>query len=402
MQKHIEKTEQLIKKIDSILENKKANIEYGDKFQRMQLQVQKINDWSRNIKRRSDNSEYREDQDIVQTMNKLIFACEDIQQYIKIDDITEISLPKLKESLTNVKNAQEHSYNQASYADIMDKILLIEESYQNGKMINTENQEKKFNAEKAVKELSKLEKLPILQDGSAESKQLIEIIKNHKKEMGVTVDSDKQYKQDIKPNEHLEETFTAMEQVVDGKLNELMSLEDVSGGYRPEFEDLCERVDIIIRDFVDAEGSLYDSTNLSNLFNEATKLTSQFKIAFNEQQQKLNQSNQKETLNFHIQHITKVCEEIDQKDIPLSSIDSQLDIGNEQIKKFENLAQNMPASVFEESCKFLYNHYGNNIIQAMNFHNQGLLSEDMRIKCQNFAEPIQRLLTNAEQLGIQL
>ena len=394
MKQHIEQTEGLIKKIDSILTDKKANIEYGDKFQQLQQNVQKINDWARDIKRRLDNSQFSEDQEIVQTMNRLIFTCEDIQEYIKIDEVIEISLPKLKESLTNVKTAQEQSLNQASYSDIMDKILLIEEEYQNNNM--------KFDAEKAVKQLSKLEQLQILQDGSAESKQLILIITNHKKEMGVTAVSDKQYEQDIKPNEQLDALLSRLETSIDSALNGALDLDGSQTSYRPEFENLCERVNIIIRDFIDAEGSLYDSTNLSNLYNEATKLTSQFKISYNEQQQKLNQNNEKQNLNQSIQNLTRISEEVSQKILPVTTVESQIDLQQEHFKKFEGLAENMPASVFEESYKFLYQHYGDNLNQAATLHQQGLISEELFKKCQHSYQLIANLYENAKQYGIEL
>lgn len=392
MKQHIEKTEQLINKIDSNLEDRNTNIEYDDKFKRMQLNVKKLNDWASDIKRRTENSQFSEHQEIAQLMYKLISTCDDIEQNIKLDEVSEIPLPKLKESLTNVKNAQEQSYTQACHSDIMDKILLLEESYQNGQI----------DAEKAVKQLSKLEKLEILQDDTTQSKQLKELIKNYKKEMGVTADSDKQYEQDVKLDEDLETIFSEMENTLDGKLNELISWQDSSSGYRPEFEDLCERVDIIIRDFVDAEGSLYDSSNLSNLYNEATKLVSQYNTACNEQQIKLNQSQEKRHLNQSLQYLIQGCDMVSQHHIPLIRIQSQLDKQDAQLKKFGELTQDMPSSVVEGSYKFLLTHYGNNLMNASDLYQQSKFSDELYEKCVQSNNSLINFRNNAQQLGIKI
>ena len=392
MKQHIEKTEQLIKRIDDILDSNKVNIEYDDEFQRMRLNIQKIDDWASSIKQKCNDFSFAEDEEIARIVTKLIYTCEDIIQRIKIDETTELSLPKLKEALIEVKSTQEQALNQESYADIMDKILLIEESYQNGEI----------DAEKAVKELIKLEKTEILQNGSVQSNQLKEIITKYKIEMGVTTDSEKQYIQEIKPVKSLEETYVELEEITNNKLNELLDLEDSSNSYRPEFEYLCERVDLITRNFVDAEVDLYDSDNLNDLFNETIKLEDQYNSAYSEQRTKFNQNGEKELLDQTFKHLATACDVIAERKTLLLCIESQLEKQFSQIKKFEELSLNMPPEVFKECYKFIYNHFYNILKISASLNRNGSLTQNLLTKCEQAYTSLQNFYTNAQQHGIKL
>ena len=62
----------------------------------------------------------------------------------------------------------------------------------------------------------------------------------------------------------------------------------------------------------------------------------------------------------------------------------------------------MPASVFEGSYKFLYNHFIKNLGDAALLGQQGLLPEELLKKCQNSYKSIEYFENNAQQFGIKL
>lgn len=385
MQQHIEKTEQLIKKIDSATSNTDYNDDYLSKISKLKLEISSLKEKSEIGK--NFYSELSPSKSEV--FRKFIRVCEIIETNIIDVCNNELLLNDLKENLV-ILNTTENIYQEKlSYTDITNKILLLEEKYQNNEI----------SQESFAKHIAKLEQLDILKNDSIESQNIKNIINSYKKELKISSISDSKYEQNITINDNLSSSLSNTENQLEVLLN--MILENTnSTTYRPELDNLCELVTYIYTQLEDFDINIKGNEEILNSI--ITTLQNQAETTYSEQSVLYANANQIEEINSHIKTQTKICTELNNI-TNLSLFDQQFETLFAQYEKLEELKENMPSSIYENMFKQIMNSLYDNILQTINFmKNTNLTPSSLSNKGEKAVQLVKKMQLQAQELGFSI